>query len=62
MAICTKTGLEGECLRDIQLGMTDRSNDAIVCFWNILLDPMYLDKVLYLFNSARYNSITYKMQ
>jgi len=40
----------------------DRSHDAIVYFRNILLDSTYLDMVLYLFNSARYNSITYKMQ
>ena len=62
MTIFSKTGLESECLRDIRLGMTDQSHDAIVYFRNILLDPLYLDMVLYLFNSARYNSITYKMQ
>jgi len=50
------------CKHDIRAATREDSNDAIVLFRNLLLDPVYLDMVLFLFSSAKYNSIVYNME
>jgi len=57
-----ETGFVQGCKHDIRVGTKQNSDDAIVLFRNILLDPVYLDMVLYLFNSAKYNSVTYRVE
>ena len=57
-----ETGFVQECMHDIRVGTKQNSNDAIVLFRNILLDPVYLDMVMYLFNSAKYNSVVYRLE
>jgi len=56
------TGFLQVCEHDIRAAVHADSNDAIVLLRNLLLDPVYLDLVLFLFNSARYNSIVYHME
>ena len=56
------TGFLQECEHDIRAAVHADSDDAIVLLRNVLLDPVYLDLVLFLFSSARYNSIVYHME
>ena len=60
--VSIETGFIQECVHDIRVGTKQNSDDAIVLFRNILLDPVYLDMVLYLFNSAKYNSVVYRLE
>ena len=62
VCLSIETGFIQECIHDIRVGTKQYSDDAIVLFRNILLDPVYLDMVLYLFNSAKYNSVVYRLE
>ena len=62
VCLSIETGFIQECIHDIRVGTKQNSDDAIVLFRNILLDPVYLDMVLYLFNSAKYNSVVYRLE
>jgi len=55
-------GFIQKCLHDIHVGTKIDSDTAIVFFRNVVLDPVYLDMVLYLLSSAQYNSISYKLE
>ena len=59
---CGVAGFVQACVHDIRVGTTMRSDHAIVLFRNILLDPVYLDMVLHLLSSARYNSVSYRIE
>jgi hypothetical protein len=62
VCLSIETGFVQKCVHDIRVGTKQNSDDAIVVFRNILLDPVYLDMVLYLFNSAKYNSVVYRVE
>ena len=55
-------GLITTCIHDIRVGTNIKWDDAIVLFRNILLDPVYPEIVLYLLSSAKYNSVSYKIE
>jgi len=55
-------GFLEDCKHDIRAATNAESNAAVVLFRNLLLDPVYLDLVLFFFRSAKYNSITYTME
>jgi len=55
-------GFLQDCKHDIRAATNVESNAAIVLFRNLLLDPVYLDLVLFFFRSAKYNRITYTME
>jgi len=55
-------GFLQDCEHDIRAAIRADSDNAVVLFRNLLLDPVYLDLVLFMFSSASYNSIVYHLE